>query len=827
MSHELLTHALTWHHAGWCVLPVLDDGSKAPAIRWQAHANGTPTTEAQINTWYAPGANHGIGVAMGTASNNGMLIELEARALADGALEHLNTLATDNDLHHILAKAVNGATALSGGGGLHIYLRSTQPVAGNLKLARQPTGLPPGQPQLEVLAETRGQGGYAVVPPTPGPFHPDPNSQGWRWLTGSPASAAVLEPDELDALLALFHALDRTPEPPAPAPPRSPTPNTSSNGPGTADDYNTQTTWEQILDGWTVVRRIGTTTFWRRPGKALGISATTGRNDGDNLYVFSTSTVFPSETPLSRFAAYAHLHHAGDLSAAGRALYAAGYGTRQAISPPEPFNPDLPTATTVTVTTEAPVAGWRGLTEDGTARELIDLVHPHARYCPERRLWLHWTGQRWAWDLAETIREHAKTHARTLPETTNAERTYKKRALAAAGISGIIRQAQTDPRIVVGINDLDARPYELNTPDGIIDLRTGQLHPANPAHLHTRTTPVAPDFTTTDETFEKFLNDTFGGDTNLITYVQQLFGISAIGTVLEQLLPFGHGSGANGKSTLLEAVMTALGRGEVGYAIAVPSNMLMIRAHADHRAEFAQLAGARLVVCSELDDGQRFAEATVKQLTGRDSINARWMRGNPFTFEPTHTLWLIGNHKPNTAAGGPAFWRRIRLIPFAHTVDETQQDRHLAEKLTTAAPQILAWIARGAADYFTNGRLTTPDTVRNATDAYAHDQDTVARFIDDRCEIIGHGIRTRVSDIRNAYEKWCSLESEHPVTAKRLGMELRARFDIGEQKSGSTRFYVGITLRPDPVEGTFEPAGNTSHNAGEPVPDPDRTGWYR
>lgn len=824
MSHELLEAALEWHNAGWCVIPVLDDGSKAPAIRWQTHANGQPSTLTDITCWYAPGTHHGIGIVMGTASGNGMLIELEERALTGGALERLSALATDNGLGDVLARAVNGATAISGGGGLHLYVRSTQPVDGNTKLARRPTNLPPGQAQTEVLAETRGQGGYAVTPPTPGPFHADPNSQGWRWLTGSPSTAAMLSPDDLDALLALFHALDQTPEP-APPPAAGPRSTTSSNseGPGTADDYNTRTNWPELLDGWTIVRQIGTTTYWRRPGKTIGISATTGRNDGDNLYVFSTSTPFPTETPLSRFAAHAWLHHGGDLSTTGKQLYAAGYGNRPTISTPDRFNPDPPAPRAAMTVLEPPPAGWRGPTEDGSALELVDHHHHEIRYCPERNLWLSWNGNRWAWDTAERIREHAKHLSRQLPEDGAGWRTYKKRSLSAAGISGVVRLAQTDQRITVNINDLDARPYELNTPDGIIDLRTGTSHPANPTHLHTRTTAVAPDYDRPSPTLDRFLADTFGTDADLVAFIRRLCGISAVGTVLEQILAFGHGSGANGKSTLVELLMNVLGRGESGYALAIPSNMLMIRKHDDHRAEFAQLAGARLVVCSELDDGQRFAEATIKQLTGRDSINARWMRGNPFTFTPSHTLWLIGNHKPTTSAGGPAFWRRIRLVPFTRTVPDNQQDPYLLEKLTDEAPAVLAWIARGAADYFTLNGLRTPTSVRAATDAYAHDQDTVGRFIEDRCEIIGHGVRTRMTDLRTAYEKWCATESETPVSSKRLGMELRARFNVDEQKSNGAKFYVGITLRPEPVDGIFDPTLIDD----ESVPDRDRTGWYR
>src|SRR5690606_6945349 len=226
-----------------------------------------------------------------------------------------------------------------------------------------------------------------------------------------------------------------------------------------------------------------------------------------------------------------------------------------------------------------------------------------------------------------------------------------------------------------------------------------------------------------------------GGNAELIAYVQRLVGISVIGTVLEQILPFAHGAGANGKSTLTEAAMHALGRGEAGYAISAPSEMLMVRKHSEHPAELAQLAGARLVICSELDDGQRFAEARIKQLTGRDSINARFMRGNPFTFTPSHTIWLLGNHRPDTGAGGDAFWRRVKLLNFEHVVPEPERDPTLGEKLEAEAPAVLAWIARGAADYLRSG-LRTPSAVQTATADYAHDQDTVSRFVEEDCHIV-------------------------------------------------------------------------------------------
>lgn len=263
--------------------------------------------------------------------------------------------------------------------------------------------------------------------------------------------------------------------------------------------------------------------------------------------------------------------------------------------------------------------------------------------------------------------------------------------------------ARSDPGFVVNASELDAHPYELNTPGGIVDLRTGDIRPADPRQLHTRSTSVTPDFERRSVVWDRFLDDTFGDDRGLRGYVQRLLGVSAIGTVREQLLPFAYGAGANGKSTLLEAAIHALGLGGSGYAIAASSELLMLRPFADHPTELAQLAGARLVLCSELNEGQKFAEARVKLLTGRDSIPARFMRGNWFTFTPSHTLWLLGNHRPEVQSGGPAFWRRVRLIPFVNSTPIALQDGQLGERLQQDAPAVLAWIVRGAVDFHRDG----------------------------------------------------------------------------------------------------------------------------
>lgn len=456
------------------------------------------------------------------------------------------------------------------------------------------------------------------------------------------------------------------------------------------------------------------------------------------------------------------------------------------------------------------------LTDDGNALRLVDTHHTEIRYVPQRGQWLVWDGARWQWDSAGLVMEHAKALARDLPESSMPQVQHRRRSLDYRGARAAVAMASTDARVVVDIGRLDAQPYELNTPGGVIDLRTGLLRAPDPTSLHTRTTTVAPDFEAVPERFLRFLADTFAGDPALTVYVQRLLGLSLIGKVLEQLLPFAHGEGANGKTTLLGTVQRIVGLGGDGYAQAASADMLLASAHAGHPTELARLAGARIVVTSELEDGQRFAEAKVKQLTGRDAISARFMRQDAFDFTPTHSLWLLANHKPDVRAGGPAFWRRVRLLPFVHTVPVERRDPQLEDTLVEKeGPAILAWLAAGAADYLRAGSLAEPESVRAATDAYQRDQDTVGRFVDERCAVgpaHQQGMTVKVAVLRQAYEHWCRCEGEQPISAKALTLALKSRFHVESAREQDARWYSGIRLDDTTSDLSSEPSQDTLDN---------------
>ncbi|WP_067184561.1 phage/plasmid primase, P4 family [Microtetraspora niveoalba] len=821
----ILAAALNLHAAGLSVIPAAIDGSKSPLGSWKRYMRER-MNEDDLRGWFTAG-HPGIGVVTGAISGQVEMIELEGRAIAEGILGQLVELLGAAGLGDAWTRMTGGYLEQSPSGGLHVFYRLTDgPARGNVKLAERPArdgeltdeeravlAEHPDKVFRRGLIETRGEGGFVVVAPSDGTTHP--SGKPWLLLAGGPYSIAPITCAERDAIHQIARLFDQTR--PQPADVQEPLPftqpgqaeNRPEGGVSPGDDYEQRVDWADLLGshGWTLIHTLGRTRYWRRPGKNQGISATTGRaDDRDRLYVFTTSTEFEPEVPHTKLGAYAVLEHGGDHSAAAKALHAAGYG-RPAPEPARPARFTQPTENPqVAQLTEpgnlAPAAqvtepDTYSLTDDGNALRLVDQHHGALRYCPQRASWLTWDGHLWRWDQAGTAQELARGIARGLPEDDLDQRRHRKTSLSARGLNAMLVVARTDPRIVVPLDHLDAQPYELNTPSGVVNLRTGQMRQPDPSALHARTATTGPDFTTPPERWLRFLAQTFGDDVAMTTYVQRLLGVSLVGTVLEQLLPFCFGEGANGKTTLLGVMQRLLGIGADGYALSVGSDLLLATQHNGHPTELAQLSGARLVVTSELEDGQRFAEARVKMLTGRDPISARFMRADFFTFRPTHTLWLLANHQPQVRAGGPALWRRLKLLPFLHVVPPEDRDPHLEDTLVDKeGPSILAWAIQGAADYFAHG-IAEPESVKTATDAYAKDQDSIARFVEEMCEIgspAAPHMVVRVAELRAAYEAWCRGEGEQAATAKGFGMALQRRFGIVTERSASARFYRGIRL---------------------------------
>lgn len=339
-SPNLRAAAAELHAAGFCVLPIKADGSKAPAVSWMQHKVNR-TTPDQHDTWFNGDHPRGIAVVYGAVSGGTELIEFEGLAIREGLLEEVTEIMDGSGLGEPWAAILNGWVTESPSGGRHYRVRPEGgTVPPNRKLAsrlatpeeytdeeRQRVAERPGAKIVRVLIETRGEGGYGLVEPSGGSVHT--SGRPYVRLTGAPENVPVLDADIVDSIRSVCQMVCRLPKAEtAKTAPRQAQPRPDGSlRPG--DDYEVRADWDEILRGTfrPLVTR-GSTTYWGWADGVGGVKATTGRDEHDRLFVFATGSPFLAEVPYTKFGAYALLEHRGDHRAAARALAHAGYGNR-------------------------------------------------------------------------------------------------------------------------------------------------------------------------------------------------------------------------------------------------------------------------------------------------------------------------------------------------------------------------------------------------------------------------------------------------------------------------------------------------------------------
>lgn len=327
------------HTAGVAVIPVRP-GEKRPLVQWK-DLQGKRPSATMLGEWFAwPELARGVGVGaiMGRVSGDLELTELEGRAMP--RWPEVRAAMIRYGYGEVLKRLENGWTELSPSGGYHFLYRlqasTSAPFPGNTKIAQRPAGEDEnGRPIVEVLAETRGEGGFVVLAPTDGSHHS--TGRAWCRVSGGPGYHATLTQEERDGFHRVLHeVLDEMPERPvqkAPATTSGERLEVYGTGKSPVDHFNEAADWGDILEphGWSYAYTKGDgTRYWWRPGKDRGeISATTDRPNEDGasrLFIFSTSTDLPPEEPLTKAFVLAHYSHGGDMSVASSWLRKDGWG---------------------------------------------------------------------------------------------------------------------------------------------------------------------------------------------------------------------------------------------------------------------------------------------------------------------------------------------------------------------------------------------------------------------------------------------------------------------------------------------------------------------
>lgn len=414
--------------------------------------------------------------------------------------------------------------------------------------------------------------------------------------------------------------------------------------------------------------------------------------------------------------------------------------------------------------------------------------------------WHTWDGARWA----ECIdgEEHRavvgliKTALNQVPTMGKDERKMLLQDVgkieSAAGINGTLELASTMHPCTLAATRLDASPYLLNTRSGTVDLEAGTSSRSNPSDQLSKVTTARFEPGVRSVEFDRFLAQT-QPDPDMRAFLARTLGSALLGVVREHVLLIWYGRGANGKGTLRDAVAHALG----DYAIEVPADLLLQSRHAANLApERMRLKGARIAFCSEIAEGAKLDEATMKKLTGGDPVNAKLLYRNPVEFDPSHTLVMLTNHLPRVRGDDPATWRRIMAVPFDNVVPEGQRDGELPERLKAAPEAVLAWLWAGWQDYQAHG-LNPPEAVLEATRKYQLDSDTIARFLADEGTVCdGHGT-TGSADLYRAFVAWTKAEGEPTEVTNKAFSEALENRGYTKKRARNGIQWQGLSLVPD------------------------------
>lgn len=437
------------------------------------------------------------------------------------------------------------------------------------------------------------------------------------------------------------------------------------------------------------------------------------------------------------------------------------------------------------------------LTDMGNAERLVHYFGLEVRYCHAWKKWLVWDGTRWAVDKTDHIRHLAKDVVRRIYREAEYEADDRKRqdiakhAMSSESekrIRSMVSLAQSE--VFITPEQLDLNPWLLTCLNGTINLENGKLMPHQTDHFISQLASVNYDTNRNCSLWLSFLDRIMDGNEHLISFMQRAIGYSLTGETSEQCLFIFYGSGANGKTTFLQTINAMLGE----YAMQTPTETLLVKRRGAIPNDVARLKGARFVTASEAESEQRFAESLIKQMTGGDTLSARFLHQEWFDFEPTHKIFLGTNHKPVIKGTDNAIWRRIKLVPFEVTIPENERDLRLVDKLKTELPGILAWAVKGCLKWQKNG-LGTPDEVRTATDDYRNEMDVLSEFLADCCvEGPLHEVRTK--DLYPAYCNWCESNGDRPLAKRILGLKLKERGFLPVKVSPDrSRGWTGIGLR--------------------------------
>jgi putative DNA primase/helicase len=421
------------------------------------------------------------------------------------------------------------------------------------------------------------------------------------------------------------------------------------------------------------------------------------------------------------------------------------------------------------------------------------------RYVAKMGRWFRWTGKVWAEDEKRVAFSLSRQVIRAAAREC---RKGAKSIASARTVAAVERLAQADPRLATTVDVWDSDRWLLNTPNGVVDLRTGKLRPHNSSDYMTKITMVGPSGDCSR--FKQFMKEIMDGDEEMMSFVQRVLGYCLTGDTSEEAIFFLHGTGQNGKGVLtstLEWIMA-------DYCRSAGEEVFTETKNDRHLTEIARLKGARVVLVAEVEQGKRWAEAKLKRMTGGDTLTANFMRQDHFQFKPEFKPLISANHKPQLRSVDVATRRRMNLIPFSMTIPPEKRDNGLKAKLRAEGPGILSWMIDGCLEYQRIG-LAPPKSVVEATNDYFKSEDGVANWIEEWCEV-GPRLFEASSKLFASWRLYAEQGRLLVGNSKTFKTELN-RLGYHEKRGSAGMAYYGLQIgddAPRPQTGDPGPGGN-------------------
>lgn len=439
-------------------------------------------------------------------------------------------------------------------------------------------------------------------------------------------------------------------------------------------------------------------------------------------------------------------------------------------------------------------------------RRFADKYRHRFLFCHATGEWFVWDGQRWKscengeeMAAAKLISDECitETSAALRDDASESRKRNFSQALAVhrsiRRLEAMLQAASSEPGMSIAHPGLfDANPWMLAVRNGLLNLRTGELIEARPEMLISRQAGAEYDRQATCPQWERFLSEAMQGDTELVAFLQRVFGYALTGSVNEEKLFMYYGHGSNGKSVAANVANAVHGE----YAVTARAALLARDpkgGSSDAEREKARLPGARLVLVNETAQGDVFDDQRLKEITSRERISARYLHQESFDFFPTHKLFVRSNHQPGALDSSDGFWRRIVLIGFNRQFREDERIPDLDQRIVDEElPGVLAWMVRGCLDYQRQG-LRIPPSIKAAVATYRSDTDLLGEWIAECCSL-SPGAEASLSDLFRSYERFMREANAKPPSRNAFGRQLAQRGYTKRPSNGRT-LYRGIQVR--------------------------------